>query len=43
MPKHAKCDILVKIHFSCQLSKTLMNIDIKQHKKHHLILREVFP
>ena len=29
--------------FSCQLSKTFVNLEVKQHKKYHLTLREGFP
>ena len=28
---------------SCEKSKTFMNFEAKQHKKHHLTLREGFP
>ena len=39
---NVKRNILEKNTLSFQLSKTFKNIGVKQHKKHHLTLREEF-
>ena len=35
-------DMLVKTLYSCQLSRTFINIEVKQYKNNHLTLREIF-
>ena len=40
--KTCKKGHLSKTTFSCQLIKTFMNIEVKQHKNHNLTLREGF-
>ena len=32
-----------KIKISCEIIKTFINLEVKQHKKYHLTLREGFP